>query len=291
MNKIGLDHLQDKTNLGVQIKPMVPSESFEEKARALGFHRDDHYIFLFLQAGTGALTVEMQYLVMEAGQLFYVLPGQVHYHIRAKDATGWFVAVDRALVPAGCRNIFEGRSLLQHPQSLSPSALAECGYLLQLLAHRYKDGTEGTRLYLPIVHALLQSFLWLAADVYAGVEGENTALSRPAELSRQFRRLLSEHFRILKNPGGYAARLHVSTSYLNEAVKGETGLPCSHWIKQEILMEAKRLLCYSDLNVKEISDELGYTDPAYFSRFFRRAAGMAALAFKELYRPSSVLPG
>ena len=284
MSKIELDHLQDKTNLGLQIKPLRPTDSFEEKAKALGFHRDDHYIFLFLRSGSGAITVEMQDLTLEGGQLFYVLPGQVHYHVGTREATGWFVAADRALVPAGCRNIFEGRLSLQHPRSLAPAVLQECDNLLQLLSRRYDGGPGESRLYLPVVHALLQSFLWLAADAFAAGAVENQALSRPAELSRQFKQLLSEHFRELKNPGVYAARLHVSTAYLNEAVKGETGLPCSHWIKQEILMEAKQLLCHSTLTVKEISHELGYTDSAYFSRFFRKAAGMPAQAFRELYR-------
>ena len=71
MSTIGLDHLQDKTDHGFQVKPLVPAESFEEKAKALGFHRDDHYIFLFVQSGSGVLMVEMEERVLEAGQLFY----------------------------------------------------------------------------------------------------------------------------------------------------------------------------------------------------------------------------
>ena len=281
MSKIELDHLQDKTDLGLQVKPFLPSETFEEKARALGFHRDDHYIFFLVTAGSGMLVVDMQDVQLEAGQLFYVLPGQVHQHVQTRGAEGWFVAVDRALVPAGCRTVFEGGRALQPPCALFAPVLDECGQVLTLLARRLAGGSGANRLYLPVVHALLQTFLWLAADTYAVVAPSDPRSSRPAELCRQFRTLLPE---LLKSPRDYAARLHVSTSYLNEAVRGETGLPCSHWIRQEIVMEAKRLLCHTDLTIKEVAHALGYADPAYFSRFFRRAAAMPAQAFRELYR-------
>lgn len=283
MSKIRVDRLQDKAPLGLQIKRLLSAESFEAKARALGAHRDDHYIFLLLRTGSGELMVDLQDIKLEAPQLFYVLPGQVHYHIRTRKAQGWFLAVDRSLVPQGCRNIFEGRLTLQVPHSLTPAALLECVGLLELLEKRY-TADNPSRIYPSLIHSMLQSFLWLAADAYDDAPASNKMLSRPAELCRQFRLLLSENIRTLKSPSGYATRLHVSTAYLNEAIRGETGLPCSHWIKQEILIEAKRLLYHSELTVKEIARELGYEDPAYFSRFFRRAAGMPALSFRSAHR-------
>jgi AraC family transcriptional activator of pobA len=95
---------------------------------------------------------------------------------------------------------------------------------------------------------------------------------------------MAENIRTIKSPSGYASRLNVSQSYLNESVKRITGFPVTYWIQQEVLLEAKRLLYHSELNVKQIAYELGYEDPSYFSRFFGRAAGMPALAFRALYR-------
>ena len=50
------------------------------------------------------------------------------------------------------------------------------------------------------------------------------------------------------------------------------------------MMEAKRLLYYTELSIKEISNQLGYTDHSYFSRFFRKATGMSASYFRKQYR-------
>jgi len=282
MSNIPLDRLQNKTSLGVQVKPLLPDESFAQKARALGAHRDDHYIFLLLCAGSGTLMVDLQDITLRAGQILYVLPGQLHYHIQTQKAAGWFAAIDRSLIPQGCRNIFEGRLTMQSPCSLSDITLNELLQLLNMLEKRCSPGAKAQR-YEPVIHSLVQSFLWLVADACEAGPTDKI-LSRPAELCRQFRFLLSEHFRTLKSPSAYAAKLHVSASYLNEAIRGVTGLPCSYWIKQEILMEAKRLLYRSELTVKEIALDLGYEDPAYFSRFFHKAAGTSAQAFRTAYK-------
>jgi len=283
MKNIPLDQLQAKTNLGVQIKTFLPGETFDQKAKDLGAHRDDHYIFFLLQKGSGSLMIDLQTIDMKTRQLYYILPGQVHHHIRTSKAEGWFLAIDTSLVPAECRNVFESKLSLQSPCTLQTALFQQYHNLLTLLQERYAQANEAgfDRL---VIRALLQSFLAMAAKAYDDPSEPNQTLSRPAELSRQFKMLMAKNIRAIKSPSGYSSRLNVSQSYLNESVKRITGFSIRYWIQQEILLEAKRLLYYSEFNVKQISYELGYEDPSYFSRFFRRAAGMSALEFRALYR-------
>jgi AraC family transcriptional activator of pobA len=283
MNQIPLDQLQVKTNLGIQIKAFLPGQTFEQKARDLGAHRDDHYIFFLLKRGSGSMMIDLQKADVKSGQLYYILPGQVHHHIRTRGAEGWFLAIDTSLVPPECRNVFEGKLSLQLPCTLEPALLKQCLYVLSLLQERYAGANKG-RFDLPVIHALLQSFLAMAANAYDDLPEPNQILSRPAELSRQFKMLMAKNIRTIKSPSAYSTRLNVSQSYLNESVKRITGFSISYWIQQEVLLEAKRLLYYSEFNVKQIAYELGYEDPAYFSRFFRKAAGMSALEFRALHR-------
>src|ERR1700722_19368921 len=69
MKPIPLDQLQVKTSLGFQIKSFYPDESFDKKAKDLGAHRDDHYLFFLLKRGKGSLTIDWQQVNMGAGQL------------------------------------------------------------------------------------------------------------------------------------------------------------------------------------------------------------------------------
>lgn len=271
MSKIPLDRLQAKTNLGMQVKRLLPKDTFEAKALALGPHRDDHYIFLILLKGEGRLTVDLNDIHITQGHLYYVLPGQVHEHIRAQKAEGWFLAVDRFLVPEEDRNVFEGRLTLQRPTPVKD----EYDRLLQLM-----EGRTSVR----VLHTLVKSFLMIAAEAYD--DGGETANKpgRAIAISRQFKMLMADNITTIKTPAAYAELLHITPAYLNEVIKGVTGLPVSHWIKQEILMEAKRLLYHSDLSIKEVAAELGYGDAAYFSRFFRGAAGLSAQDFRSANR-------
>lgn len=283
MKKIPLDQLQAKTNLGVQIKSFLTDETFDQKATDLGAHRDDHYIFFLLKKGSGSLMIDLQKVDMKTGQLYYILPGQVHHHIRTRRAEGWFLAIDTSLVPAECRNVFEGKLSLQLPCTPQPALFQQYLDLFTLLQERY-TGANKARLDRLAIYGLLQSFLAMAANAYDDLPDPSHRLSRPAELSRQFRMLMAKNICTIKSPSGYSTRLNVSQSYLNESVRRITGFSVSYWIQQEILLEAKRLLYYSEFNVKQISYELGYEDPSYFSRFFRKAAGMSALEFRALYR-------
>ena len=88
----------------------------------------------------------------------------------------------------------------------------------------------------------------------------------------------------MKSPAEYAAALNLSLSYLNEAVKACTGFAVSYWIQYEVILEAKRLLYHTDYNVKEIANELGYEDHAYFSRLFKKMVVQTPVEFRRRYR-------
>ena len=87
----------------------------------------------------------------------------------------------------------------------------------------------------------------------------------------------------MKSPCQYADKLNYSLSYLNESVKSVTGFPISYWIHQQIILEAKRLLYYTDMSVREIAFFLGYEDHTYFSRLFSKVAGMSPGAFRQKF--------
>ncbi|MCD8194276.1 MAG: helix-turn-helix domain-containing protein [Tannerellaceae bacterium] len=57
----------------------------------------------------------------------------------------------------------------------------------------------------------------------------------------------------------------------------------SDWIQYEIILQAKRLLYYTTMNIKEIAHTLGYEDHAYFTRLFTKVADMSPGQFRKKY--------
>src|SRR5690606_13955893 len=108
-------------------------------------------------------------------------------------------------------------------------------------------------------------------------------ISVPAdqELFRDFGRLVEIHFRDKHTVAEYADLLYLSPKTLaNKFNKMHLDSP-NDIIKNRILLEAKRLLYYTDLTVKEIAYQLGYDDPAYFNRLFAQKEGLAPSSYRK----------
>ncbi|HEX3935532.1 MAG TPA: AraC family transcriptional regulator, partial [Puia sp.] len=212
----------------------------------------------------------------------FVAPGQVHHKIRTDEGEAWFVSVAAALIPKDCLRIFESNLLLQRPINLDKASFIQCQQIAGLLVGQYRTDPNDD-FYRPMTDALLQSFLCAAARAYVSSATQFNSASRPFQITMKFRKVLEEKFTTEKSPSFYAKFLHISEVYLNEAVKKITGFTVTYWIMHEIMVEARRLLCYSQLNVKEIAHQLGYDDHTYFSRLFKKITATTPLAFRTAY--------
>lgn len=122
------------------------------------------------------------------------------------------------------------------------------------------------------------------AIVYSKQQEElHYSKTRSLFIAHQFQALLLDNVRTLKSPIQYAKALNYSLSHLNESVKITTGFPISYWIHQQVVLEAKRLLYYTNMDVKEIAFSLGYEDPTYFSRLFSKVTGISPGAFRQKF--------
>jgi AraC family transcriptional regulator, transcriptional activator of pobA len=282
MNDIPVHQLQDRVSTGFEIWHYHQYD-MPKSAEHMGAHRDDHYLFFMVEEGHASLMVDFNEIRLQKHDLYYILPGQVHHRISAREADGWYLAADTGLVPPYYREVFENQLVVQQPYNLNDKQFEQCRCLLNLIDE--KDDEQGDEAFKQsILHALLKSFFGMAACGFSKMSGSTANISRPAQLSQEFKKLLSKNVVTMKSPSAYAEQLNVSESYLNEVLKKTTGFSVSASIQQEVVLEAKRLLFYSQLNVKEITHRLGYDDPAYFSRIFRNATGTTPLAFREAYR-------
>jgi len=282
INDIPWHQLYDRADSGVEISHFQPGDSYKDD-EPLGAHRDDHYIFFLVESGNAELMIDFHAVPLTPGAIYFILPGQVHHRINAEMAYGWYLALDTSLLSTAQRHIFEERLVLQPPINLNADEQQRFLEVLEPLYRHYQEQAEQA-FYRPILYSFIQVFTGMVAALYQSAESTGTAPNRKTQLTQAFRALLTEKHKTLKSPSAYAELLNVSTAYLNEALKQTTGLPVSHWIIQELMLEAKRLLYYTNRTVKEIAFELGYVDHTYFSRLFKAQVGQTPLAFRSAYR-------
>jgi len=101
---------------------------------------------------------------------------------------------------------------------------------------------------------------------------------------RQLQDLININYVEIRSPGAYARLMYVSEKHLNRMVKVTLNRTTSDLIAERIILEAKRMLVFSKRTIREIIDDLGYTDSAYFFRFFKKRTGITPAAFTERFR-------
>jgi len=99
-------------------------------------------------------------------------------------------------------------------------------------------------------------------------------------LHARFASLVELHFRTLRQVAQYAQALDVTANHLNQAVRSATGATASNAIHQRLFLESRRLLLHTGRKVAAIALDLGFREPSYFNRFFKRMAGTTPRAFR-----------
>ena len=135
-----------------------------------------------------------------------------------------------------------------------------------------------------IIRALLRVVFYKAARLYRDrFEKSSAQMSESAQtrLGRDFRLAVEKHFRTTTSVSDYAKQLHVTADHLGAVIRSHTGRTPSDIIRDRLLLEAKRLLIHTSMNISEIAYALNFEDPAYFGRFFRRLMHRTPGDFRE----------
>lgn len=111
--------------------------------------------------------------------------------------------------------------------------------------------------------------------------------NRPARLVAEFVRLAEAHCRDRWRLTDYARALHVSPGHLRATCVRVTGAPPVRLIHGCLIREAKRRLLGSSLPIGSIALELGFEDPAYFSRLFHAKSGLSPQQYRLSFRQNA----
>lgn len=280
-DELQVNKLFDRSSIGLDMLHFDNKDAYDFLA-SLPLHRDDNYLFIFMEEGNGSLTVDFETVPLEERQLFFLFPGQVHGDINCRDSEGWSISITSPLINDSFKQIFELLLFQQRPIQISQEVFEQSRKLLELLHENFISGNSGD-FHLQMIHSLLNSLLTVYARAFSESMQDKGHAYRPFQIARDFRMALSRDVKEEKKPSAYAEKLNISQVYLNKAVKSVTGFTVSYWIIHEVMILAKRLLWYTSLDVKEIAYNLGYDDHTYFYRLFKKTNTITPIAFRKQY--------
>ena len=246
-------------------------------------HRDNHCQLMLALKGTFKLNIDFENVEFNAPALIYIFPEEVHHIIEVKDPAGWMISFDPSLVSKELLQLLENKInnifLLQRESYF-------CQQLVILMDLIEKIQLQNTNNYTQkSIHSLLNGLLNLiGGELVSNLSLDKSTENRSIFIKETFIKLTKEHFKTWKQPAQYASALSISVAHLNDTVKSLTGSPVSLHIQEVSIMEAKRLLYFTDNSVKEIAYQVGYEEPVYFGKLFKKITSLTPLEFRKKFR-------
>lgn len=247
-------------------------------------HKHTFYEILWVDEGESRQTIDFQSYELKPKSLFFISPGQVHEFEAWQELKGGTIMFTEEFFLQNQQNknkLFE-LAFLDNVY-FNPSLLLQCedytlfrNYIDLLLLEKNRASSNSEILQLLLNILLLQ--------VQRSIETRQPVNSskRNIILFKQFKSMLETSFRDAVTANDYAYKLNITRHHLNRIVKEITGKTVTDVIRARSILEAKRMLLFSDFSVSEIASNLNYFDSSYFSKIFKSAAGYAPLEFKSL---------
>ena len=251
-------------------------------------HVHTFYEILWFQEGTGSHFVDFQEYPIHPGTIFFLTPGQVH-HFDGSDA---YKGVAIKLCTDFMQSRGEDSDLfvkydLFHTFDTTPYYIIDDGTAaqLQVLVESMEEELKISKDvgHIDMLRSLLKIFL-IKVHRYGRKDGELRldGLKPAHRLFVQFRRMLEKDYATKHTVQEYADGLNVAVRTLNKCVNECSGRSPLAFITERIMLEAKREVRYSNLMIKEIAYNLGFEDPSYFVKLFKRQTGMLPSDFRGM---------
>jgi AraC-like DNA-binding protein len=226
-------------------------------------------------AGIAHHGVDLKRIEMKANELLFILPNQMHALPDTKTGTNYF----KLNFDEYCLS----RLPKQYPFLIDPynnqkiqfttTAAGRIRSNFEMLQDLLSGPDTDPELILSYLNTLLTEMNT------AYFEGGKSIADEKLSIFIQFKLLIENHLTEHLAVTDIAARLGVSATVLYNVVKQYAGISPKVFINNRVILEAKRRLCYSESSIKELAFDLGFNDPEYFSRLFKKITGKTIGSF------------
>ena len=250
-----------------------------------------HFFQVSLFCGSGWLMHDFRETRIGSDAVFFLSPGQVHTMHPDDGTDGTVISFTREFFGEEAAMLFDLPFFYAtHRQpwiGLDPAQSPSFRELFREVQSEYDRAETGAN---EVIRSLLRILFVRASRLYNTAETSGSG-QRGNKLVRDFHQSVELHFRDWQTLEPYARALAISVNHLNDVIRETTGKSAGEHIRARRLLDAKRLLLHSEWSVSEIGYHLGFRDPSYFSRFFRRYEMATPAEFRSAIREEYQKPG
>ncbi|MGB0390674.1 MAG: helix-turn-helix domain-containing protein [Salibacteraceae bacterium] len=243
-------------------------------------HRHNYYEVFIFEKGGGQHFIDFESFKIKDLSIHFVSPGQVHNVVRKPDSKGFVMLFSRDFYSSNYQGLkefpFLNNNSIDSTLNLNNSEfkvlfdLVEGIRLEQGNSEDYSDD---------LIKAHLNTFLIHCKRYFSSGLNDNNLIIK--SLSVLYKQLIEDNYLQIHNVSEYSQMLNVSEKQLSAACKKELGVSPKELIYDRIVLEAKRLVHYTDHTFQEIAFFLSYTDASHFAKFFKSKTGFSPSEYRS----------
>lgn len=248
-------------------------------------HRHDFFEVLYLSKGSGFHVIDGNKYEIQPPCVFFMSPGQAHKIEFSSDIEGYifiFTAEFYLINQTNPNRLIEFPFFFTIRQENRPLIL-ETNQDVEFLESLFRKGIaeigKGETYSIDLLRSVIDLILASCAVLYKTDENLLTK-GKGHIVVKKFFQLVEENYQNNLTVNEYADKLAITPNHLTQTVNQLTGKTSSQIIKAKQVLEIKRLLVHTNLSVTEIAGRLNFPDQSYFTKFFKREAGVSPLQYR-----------
>lgn len=244
---------------------------------------EEQYAVFWIKEGVEAITIDRDRFLAQPNSIFFVVRGARVCLDYGANPQGWILRFSDAIF----------RDVTQHlvikdadifsafgrvPRIiLSPRISARVAGIAEMI-----DELVGSRLpNREIAIASLLRTLLIYCDSECNVHIADDANTAQVQIVTQYKDLVAQHYTETHRVSDYARMLHITPKYLNQVTNEILGMTAKSIIHEQLTIQARRELKFSNDSVKQIAFALGFSAPSHFSKYFKRQVGCSPSAYRR----------
>ena len=248
-------------------------------------HSHSFYQIIWFKNNKGNHFIDFETYDIKENRLFFIAKNQVHYFENRSDYSGYLIHFNESFILSNetdinfflTYTIFNNNKepYYQIPENLEVQILSYFDQMINELGNEKEFGNK------TILSNLLKSLLLIIEREKRKITKDNLVITAQNNTYLTFRDLLENNFYKNWSVSNYADKLAISTKTLNTITKKQSGKTVSQTITDRIILEAKRKLTHTNAYINQIAFDLGFQDPYYFIKYFKKQVNYSPTEFRK----------